>query len=167
MSKVMLEEIVFDTWYSGRTVLLGDACHKMNPSGGIGGIQAIHDAVTLANWMSTLRLAGEKEIEKVFKEYRTERYPVAKAAFETSRMFTHSLGKNFLSLLVRGMMKRLPVWLWKRIVFKMYAARPQCSFLPLVEDNAPVKPLYQRSLHKTLVIHRELAHTAHTLVEPT
>ncbi|KAF9367249.1 hypothetical protein CPB97_006015, partial [Podila verticillata] len=24
MSKVMLEEIVFDTWYSGRTVLLGD-----------------------------------------------------------------------------------------------------------------------------------------------
>ncbi|KAF9368877.1 hypothetical protein CPC16_004966, partial [Podila verticillata] len=28
MSKVILEEIVFDTWHCGRTVLLGDACHK-------------------------------------------------------------------------------------------------------------------------------------------
>jgi hypothetical protein len=27
MSKVMLEEIVFDTWYGGRTVLLGDGKH--------------------------------------------------------------------------------------------------------------------------------------------
>ncbi|KAG0084471.1 hypothetical protein BGZ93_005224 [Podila epicladia] len=146
MSKVMLEEIVFDTWYSGRTVLLGD-----------GGIQAIHDAVTLSNWLSTLSLAGENEVEEVFKEYRAERYPVAKAAFETSKMFTHSLGKTFLSVLVRGLIKRLPVWLWKRIVLKMYAARPQCSFLPLVDDNAPVKPLYQRSLHETLAIHKELA----------
>ncbi|KAG0010195.1 hypothetical protein BGZ82_003557 [Podila clonocystis] len=116
MSKVMLEEIVFDTWYGGRTVLLGDACHKMNPSGGVGGIHAIHDAVALANWLSTLQVPGDKQIAKVFKEYQTERYPVAKTAFETSRMFTH--------------------------------------------DNAPVKPLYQRSLHKTLAIHQELAKPA-------
>ncbi|KAG0088371.1 hypothetical protein BGZ93_010445 [Podila epicladia] len=159
MSKVMLEEIVFDTWYGGRTVLLGDACHKMNPSAGIGGVQAIHDAVTLANWLSTLRSAGEKEIEEVFKEYHTERYPVAKSAFETSQMFARNLGKNLISAFVRGMIKRLPVWLWKRIVFKMYSARPQCSFLPLVDDNAQVKPTYQRSLHKTLAIHKELVKT--------
>ncbi|KAF9320283.1 hypothetical protein BG003_006673 [Podila horticola] len=93
MSKVMLEEIVFDSWYGGRTVLLGDACHKMNPSGGVGGTQAIHDAVTLANWLSTLQSGDEDEIENAFKEYRTERYPVAKAAFETSQMFTRNLGK--------------------------------------------------------------------------
>ncbi|KAG0315900.1 hypothetical protein BG000_005047, partial [Podila horticola] len=93
MSKVMLEEIVFNTWYGGRTVLLGDACHKMNPSGAAGAITAIHDAVTLSNWLSTLRLARLKEIEQVFKEYRTERYPVAKEAFEASQMFTHNLGK--------------------------------------------------------------------------
>ncbi|KAG0285169.1 hypothetical protein BGZ96_010527 [Linnemannia gamsii] len=34
ISKVMLEEKVFETWYSGRTVILGDAAHKINPSGG-------------------------------------------------------------------------------------------------------------------------------------
>ncbi|KAG0088370.1 hypothetical protein BGZ93_010444 [Podila epicladia] len=134
MSKVMLEEIVFDTWYGGRTVLLGDACHKMNPSGGIGGIQAIHDAATLANWLSTLRLADEKKIEGVFKEYRKERYPVAKAAFETSQMFTRNSGKVLAEI-----------------------SYGHCSFLPLVDDNAPVKPSFQRSLHKTLAIHKELA----------
>lgn len=62
-------------------------------------------------------------------------------------------------------MKRLPVWLWKRIVFKMYSNRAQVSFLPLIEDNAPVKPSYQRSLHKTLAIHKELAETS--IVLPT
>ncbi|KAF9300742.1 hypothetical protein BG003_003086, partial [Podila horticola] len=67
MSKVMLEEIVFDTWYGGRTVLLGDACHKMNPAGGVGGVVAMHDSVTLANWLATLRFAGDKEILQVFK----------------------------------------------------------------------------------------------------
>ncbi|KAF9203109.1 hypothetical protein BGZ59_001801, partial [Podila verticillata] len=157
ISKVMLEEIVFYTWYRGRTVLLGDACHKMSPAGGSGAITAIHDAVTLANWLSTLRFADNKKIEEVFKEYRAERYPVAKVAFETSKMFRHNLGKNMLSVLIRGMMKRLPAWLWRRLCLKMIGGRHQASFLPLVEDNAPVKPVYQHSLHKTLAIHKEMA----------
>ena len=29
-SKVFLEEKLFDTWYHGRTVLIGDAAHKVN-----------------------------------------------------------------------------------------------------------------------------------------
>lgn len=73
--------------------------------------------------------------------------------------------QNLLAVYVRGMIKRLPMWLWKKIVFKMYSVRPQCSFLPLVEDTALVKPSYQRSLQKTLAIHRELAQR--TLVETT
>ncbi|KAG0314946.1 hypothetical protein BG000_005361, partial [Podila horticola] len=160
MSKVMLEEIVFDTWYGGRTVLLGDACHKVNPTGGHGAVDAIQDAVTLANWLSTLRLPGENEIRHVFKEYRTERHPVAKAALTASQMFVYNFGKGLLSVFVRGMIKRLPLWLWKRICLKMIGPRHQASFLPLIEDNAPVKSMYQRSLHKTLVIHQELAKTS-------
>lgn len=65
----------------------------MNPAGGVGGAQAIHDAVTLANWLSTLRSANEKQVENAFKEYRAERYPIAKAAFEKSQLFTRNLGK--------------------------------------------------------------------------
>ncbi|KAG0040421.1 hypothetical protein BGZ82_002844 [Podila clonocystis] len=163
MSKVMLEEIVFDTWYGGRTVLLGDACHKMNPTGGAGAINAIHDAVTLANWLSTLQSAGAEEVRKVFKEYHAERYPLVKDAFVSSQMFTKNLGKNMMASIVRGMIKRIPLWLWRRMVYKMNSARSQASFLPLIEDKAKVGPLYQRSLHKTLAIRRDLAQNARTI----
>ncbi|KFH66063.1 hypothetical protein MVEG_08164 [Podila verticillata NRRL 6337] len=158
VSKVMLEEIVFDTWYGCRTVLIGDACHKMNPTGGVGALMAMHDAVALANWISTLRLPTVPQLEHVFKEYRAERYPVAKEAFERSQLFTKNLGKNMLSLVVRACMKRLPAWLWRKLVIKnIIASRPQASFLPLVHDSAKVKPLPQPSLHKTLAINKGLA----------
>lgn len=53
----------------------------------------MHDAVTLANWFSTLRMAREKDILNVFKEYRAERLPVVKDAFKSSQMLTKNLGK--------------------------------------------------------------------------
>ncbi|KAG0069260.1 hypothetical protein BGZ92_004709, partial [Podila epicladia] len=91
ISKVMLEEKLFETWFGGRVVLLGDACHKMNPAGGAGAQTAIQDAVALANWISTLQSPTPSDIETIFKEYRAERYPVAKSAFATSQIFK-SLG---------------------------------------------------------------------------
>ncbi|KAF9392876.1 hypothetical protein BGX21_010925 [Mortierella sp. AD011] len=36
ISKVFLEEKVFQTWYNGRSVLIGDACHKLLPGAGQG-----------------------------------------------------------------------------------------------------------------------------------
>ncbi|KAG0333475.1 hypothetical protein BG000_009119 [Podila horticola] len=153
ISKVMLEEKVFDTWYSGRTVLLGDACHKMNPSGAAGALTAMHDAVTLANWIHTLRLPKVSDIEAAFKEYQKERYPVAKAAFESSQLFTRLWGKNLAALISRAMMKwMMPRWLWRRILSKLASSRPQVSFLPLVENNGTGKIARQPSLYKTLAI---------------
>ncbi|KAF9345400.1 hypothetical protein BGX26_003168 [Mortierella sp. AD094] len=49
ISKVFLEEKLFETWYHGRTVLIGDACHKFLPSAGQGAVNAMQDAVILAN----------------------------------------------------------------------------------------------------------------------
>ncbi|KAF9315984.1 hypothetical protein BG003_002444 [Podila horticola] len=93
ISKVMLEEKIFNTWFGGRTVLLGDACHKLNPAGGAGALTAIQDAVALANWICTLQTKKASEIEKSFKEYHAERYPLVKQAYETSKMFNHIAGK--------------------------------------------------------------------------
>ncbi|KAG0097695.1 hypothetical protein BGZ93_002176 [Podila epicladia] len=146
IAKVMLEEIVFDTWHNGRV---------MNPCGAAGAQTAMHDAAALANWICTLRLPTVKDLNKVFKEYRAERYPVAKEAFETSQMFTKMAGKTMMAVVVRASMKRVPSWLWRRLLIKMSQARPQCSFLPLVEDKGEVKPLHQPSLHKTLAIRKE------------
>ncbi|KAF9331489.1 hypothetical protein BG006_005634 [Podila minutissima] len=155
IAKVMLEEIVFDTWYSGRTVLLGDACHKMNPTGGVGALMAISDAVTLANWISTLDVPHENDLKKIFKQYKAERYPAAKEAFQSSQLFTKTLGKGMLSVFVRSLMKRLPLWLWRRMLYKSVGPRPQASFLAPVEDNGSLKPFYQHSLQKTLAIRQE------------
>ncbi|KAG0342757.1 hypothetical protein BG000_001617 [Podila horticola] len=152
ISKVMLEEKVFDTWYGDRTVLLGDACHKMNPTGAAGALTAMHDAVALANWINTLQRPSVSDLNIVFKEYRSERHPVAKEAFDTSKMFTKNIGKNFSAVFTRFLMKRVPAWLWRRLQIQMSAARSQVSFLPLVEDKGEVKPMYQPSLHKTLAI---------------
>ncbi|KAG0021952.1 hypothetical protein BGZ81_008731 [Podila clonocystis] len=108
ISKVMLEEKVFESWHGGRTVLLGDACHKLNPSGGAGALSAMHDAVALSNWICSLETKDIDAIVNIFKEYRAERYPAVKAAFETSRMLRNVMGKNLNALLTRVMFRRMP-----------------------------------------------------------
>lgn len=65
----------------------------MNPTGGVGALMAISDAVTLANWISILGVPDVKDCEKIFKQYKAERYPAAKEAFESSQLFSKTLGK--------------------------------------------------------------------------
>ncbi|KFH66062.1 hypothetical protein MVEG_08163 [Podila verticillata NRRL 6337] len=155
ISKVMLEEKVFDAWFSGRTVLLGDACHKLNPSGGAGALSAIHDAVALANWICSLQSTSLPTLARVFKEYHAERHPIAKRNLLNSQVLSALGGKSFMSMVFRALFKRMPKWIWNRIFLTTMAkARPQLSFLPLVKDTGSVRPLYQPSLHKTLAIHQ-------------
>lgn len=75
----------------------------MNPTGGVGALMAMHDAVALANWISTLRLPSVSDLEDVFKEYRAERHPVAKEAFERSQLFTKNLGKVWDFFVTHGL----------------------------------------------------------------
>ncbi|KAF9086995.1 hypothetical protein BGX23_008426 [Mortierella sp. AD031] len=94
ISKVMLEEKVFKTWYHCRTVLIGDACHKLNPSGDQGAVNAIHDAIVLANYLFSVPdhpIAGE--IEAAFKEYKDERIEWVETAFNTSQLFRNMVDK--------------------------------------------------------------------------
>ncbi|KAF9896587.1 hypothetical protein BX616_007163, partial [Lobosporangium transversale] len=86
ISKAILEEKLFETWYHGRTVLIGDACHKVHPAGGQGAAVAMQDAVVLANWLNVLTSKSVKDVEKIFKEYKEESAPIAKLAFDHSRM---------------------------------------------------------------------------------
>ncbi|KAG0013191.1 hypothetical protein BGZ82_002273 [Podila clonocystis] len=65
--------------------------------------------------------------------------------------------ENMLASVIRSMIKRLPPWLWRKIVLRQVQARHQASFLPLIEDPSKVKAQYQRSLHKTLPILKDLA----------
>ncbi|KAG0331450.1 hypothetical protein BG004_001657, partial [Podila humilis] len=62
---------------------------------------------------------------------------------------------SIVSYAFRKFMKHIPAWMWRRLMIKMSVARPQVSFLPLVEDDATVKAQDQPSLHKTLAILKE------------
>ncbi|KFH66086.1 hypothetical protein MVEG_08187 [Podila verticillata NRRL 6337] len=167
ISKVMLEEKVFDTWYGGRTVLLGDACHKLNPSGGVGAVTAMHDAIALANWICTLESKEQPDIEAIFKEYKAERYPVAKEAFDLSRQMRNLGGKNLVSIATRQIFRHMPKFLWHRVMVKGSRPRPQASFLPQVTDNGTTEVLYQPSLHKTLAILKKRADQANSTKDNT
>ncbi|KAI1321059.1 hypothetical protein EDD11_008640 [Mortierella claussenii] len=149
ISKVMLEEKVFETWYDRRMVLLGDACHKMNPSGGQGALNAIQDAITLTNWINVLRSNDVKDMEKVFLEYRKERYPHAQEAFESSKMLSKIIEKSISGRIARFVSRHMPRWLWVMALRRMASNRPQVAFLPRIEDKGTVKPAYQPSLYKT------------------
>ncbi|KAF9212226.1 hypothetical protein BGZ59_007072 [Podila verticillata] len=124
ISEVMLEEIVFDIWYHGRAVLMGDGkldilplstllkaapSSLMNPSGGAGAIMAMHDAVTLANWINTFKLADVKKMEGVWKEYVLS---IVLLPWGLLNPVSCSVG---LREVTRALMKRTPDWLWKKM----------------------------------------------------
>ncbi|KAG0376313.1 hypothetical protein BGX24_007928, partial [Mortierella sp. AD032] len=153
VSKVMLEEKVFDTWYDGRTVLLGDACHKLNPAGGAGATNAILDVITLSNWIVALpHNATVPEMEQAFKAYKSERLPLVLQAAESSLVFKTMTETTLKARLIRFVAKRMPQWLNTKILARTLSNRSQVSFLPLAEDKGSVRPLYQPSLVKTMKI---------------
>ncbi|GJJ75049.1 hypothetical protein EMPS_07407 [Entomortierella parvispora] len=152
ISKVVLEEKVYKTWYGGRTVLLGDACHKLNPAGGAGALSAIHDALCLANWLNVLPSLSVDDLEKSFKEYYDERYPIVMAAYRSSKMFAKAHEKNTTGAIVRYMNSHMPKWLWMIALKKTNAYRPQASFLEPAKDTGTLRPSSQPSLIKTRIL---------------
>ncbi|KAK3847909.1 MAG: hypothetical protein J3R72DRAFT_138366 [Linnemannia gamsii] len=148
MSKVMLEEKVFKTWYDCRTVLIGDACHKLNPSGGAGATNAIHDAIVLANYIHALPDHPiAEEIEGAFKAYQEERIEWVQSAFETSQTFRNMVDKGAKARITRFVMKNLPGWIFSKFEERMLSNRPQIYFLPLDQTEPTMKPAYQPSLY--------------------
>ncbi|KAF9909072.1 hypothetical protein EC991_009133 [Linnemannia zychae] len=160
MAKVMLEEKVFETWYHCRTVLVGDgeftthACHKLHPAGGQGANMAFLDAVALANWINVLPTTQVKDLEKAFKSYRNERYTAAEAASNHSKNMRKFYAKasDRGAAITRFIYKNMPFWLWKIIMVKMSANRPQVSFLPAVKDTGTVPVMELESFRETLKI---------------
>ncbi|KAF8946744.1 hypothetical protein BGZ47_011488 [Haplosporangium gracile] len=148
MSKVMLEEKVFETWYSGRTVLLGDACHKLNPAGGTGAMTAMHDAIALANLIYAIPANTAEEIEKVFAEYQAERLPPTIEKYDGSQMLSKLVSKSFAGVIALYLARLVPRWLWRAYVKKSLMLRPYAGFMKAVENRGPVAAVPTPSTEK-------------------
>ncbi|KAF9206978.1 hypothetical protein BGZ49_001459 [Haplosporangium sp. Z 27] len=145
ITKVMLEEKLYTTWYHHRTVLMGDSCHKMLPNAARGAVNAMLDAVILANAIYEIAdNATYKNIQSAFKEYYNERYPLAKADLESSqRMSKLVAGQNWFDNLFRKIIFTFfPSMTMRYSIFKSLEYRPQASFLPKIpyRGSGNVKP---------------------------
>ncbi|KAF9125056.1 hypothetical protein BGW39_007682 [Mortierella sp. 14UC] len=148
VSKVVLEEKLYQTWHHGRVVLIGDACHKMLPNSGRGAVNAMLDALVLTNalYEKVALSASLENVQEAFGEYYNERYPHAVAEIERSkRMARVVAGQTWFDTMARKVFFTL---LPKRFQDNSYAAmlryRPQLSFLPLVDERGSIPALPQK-----------------------
>ncbi|KAG0288740.1 hypothetical protein BGZ96_007496 [Linnemannia gamsii] len=141
ISKVMLEEKVFDTWYSGRTVLLGDACHKLNPSGGHGAVKAMHDAIALANLLYAMPTKTSDVITRIFEKYHKERHPAVVESFNNSQAFSKFIDRGIMGYLFLYFVTHMPFWLWRLVLSKTGRFRPQVGFIDAVPLKGTVLPV--------------------------
>ncbi|KAG0283053.1 hypothetical protein BGZ96_012587 [Linnemannia gamsii] len=158
MKKVVLEEKLFKTWYHGRVVLLGNACHKINPAGGSGAINSIQDAISLANYIVSLpHWCEQKDIDHRLKAYQDERMPWIKEAFESNKLFKGMVEKNLKATMIRLYAKTMTSAVSRNVMMKMNSNRPQAAFLEYVPDTGTVPLAYQHSYHFTLRVLQDRA----------
>ncbi|KAG0272014.1 hypothetical protein BGZ95_000120 [Linnemannia exigua] len=134
ISKVMLEEKVFETWYSGRVVLLGD-----------GAVTAFHDAVALSNLLYALPSTTTSEINAIFKTYYSERHPAALESFENSKLFGKIMDRGISGAIALFFVTHTPFWLWKILLGKTVKHRPQIGWLEAVTVTGTVAPVVSKS----------------------
>ncbi|KAM5442430.1 FAD-dependent monooxygenase dep2 [Microsporum ferrugineum] len=69
---ISLEEGVLNHWFFGRTVLAGDAIHKVTPNSALGGCTAMEDVVCISNALhAALNLPSDAEISTGRRERGT------------------------------------------------------------------------------------------------
>ncbi|KAG0247283.1 hypothetical protein BG011_001732 [Mortierella polycephala] len=134
ISRVFLGEELFKTWYLGRTILIGDACHKMLPSAGQGCISPRQLPV---------RPRGDnfQEHSAALQGYYDQRFHHAKTQFEFSqKVATVMAGHvNAIHLVNIGGVHKSGdssfAFFINRTFEKMFANRPQIAWLPKAENR--------------------------------
>ncbi|KAG0093756.1 hypothetical protein BGZ93_007745, partial [Podila epicladia] len=121
VSKVLLEEKMYRTWYNGRVVLIGD-----------GASQAILDAACLSNLLFDLPQASVENLTKIFQTYVDTRAETARIASDSSREFADLIyDQGFKADVARNIVLRFtPTWLLRMITGTVNADRPSLAFLP-------------------------------------
>ncbi|KAG0332701.1 hypothetical protein BG000_009811 [Podila horticola] len=122
ITKVMIEEKHYKTWFYGRTALIGEACHKFVPFSGQGAEQAILDAVCLVNLLYKLDRNSLPDITKAFQDYYDQRHHVLKTAFNVSSYMSNLMDSHGLTgELKRTMTFNMPAWVTNSSTDKIQA----------------------------------------------
>ncbi|KAF8923630.1 hypothetical protein BGZ58_002719 [Dissophora ornata] len=141
ISKVFLEEKFFKTWYHGRTVLIGD-----------GAVNAMHDAVVLANCIYTADNITPEGITRAFEDFYNQRYQYSYDQFKNSSKMTQTFfGQSWLTKVIRSvLLSYLPNWVHQMSFAKTLSYRPQIAWLPLAENRGTVRVQPQTGKRKVI-----------------
>ncbi|KAG0281208.1 hypothetical protein BGZ95_006034 [Linnemannia exigua] len=137
VSKVFFEDKLFETWSHGRVVLIGD---------GAGAVNAMQDAVLLANHIFDILPTTHDSIVTALKDYREERFEAIKEQYPQSYisaklMYGHSFSERMLRHFVFNW---LPKSIQQKQLQKNTAYRPQANFLPLAPKRGTLEIIPQR-----------------------
>ncbi|KAG0054204.1 hypothetical protein BGZ83_011725 [Gryganskiella cystojenkinii] len=144
--KVFLEDKLFETWYHGRTVLIGDAAHKLLPSAGLGASCAMQDAVILANCLYDLESLSKESIQTALQSYKEQRHDHVRDMFEKSKFNAIFFnGQTFKERLIRFLaLNFVPQSVKTKALLKGFSYRPEISYLPRVPKRGKGEVLPQR-----------------------
>ncbi|KAF9104171.1 hypothetical protein BGX29_002265 [Mortierella sp. GBA35] len=133
VAKVFYEDKLFATWNHDRVVLIGDAAHKLLPSTGQGAVNAMQDAVILANCIYDILPNTFTNVKEALNEFKDQRFDNVKAHYGYSQ---------FSAKLIQLVFNWLPKSMQRKQVIKDSAYRPQANFMPQVpkRGTAPVDP---------------------------
>ncbi|KAG0217018.1 hypothetical protein B0O80DRAFT_500814 [Mortierella sp. GBAus27b] len=145
ISKVFLGEKLFKTWYHGRTVLIGDACHKMLHGAGQGAVNAMQDAVVLANCIYKMVDTSLENITAAFQDYYTERYHRADKHSKRGNVITKAFSSQTWPERVarQVLMNFVPNWIHQKAFIKSFEYRPQIEWLAHAPNRGTGKVLSQ------------------------
>ncbi|GJJ68651.1 hypothetical protein EMPS_00997 [Entomortierella parvispora] len=146
ISRVFLEEKLFETWSHGRTVLIGDAAHKLLPSAGQGAVCALQDAVILANCLYDLESLDRDAIHAACLDYKEQRYPHLAVMYEKSNLLATILhGQTLTERVVRHVILNwVPESFKLKEIRKGAAYRPMVAFLPPIPKRGTIDLLPQK-----------------------
>ncbi|KAF9408787.1 hypothetical protein BGZ76_005788 [Entomortierella beljakovae] len=119
----------------------------MLPSAGRGAINAMLDAVILANELYEIadRATGEN-INHAFQEYYKERYPAAKADLQLSQQSARILSGQtwFDGVLRKVLLSYLPMVYKPKPNIKLLSYRPQANFIDKIPNRGAIEPQPQK-----------------------
>ncbi|KAK3848472.1 MAG: hypothetical protein J3R72DRAFT_469939 [Linnemannia gamsii] len=127
------------------------AAHKLLPSSGAGAVNAMQDAVILANHIYDIKPTSFENIKTALIDYREERFNDVKdqnpqSYMAAKLMYGHTLWERFLRQIVFNW---IPDSIAQKQINKNTAYRPQANFLPQAPkrgtmDTIPQQPSRQQ-----------------------
>ncbi|KAG0001419.1 hypothetical protein BGZ65_003507 [Modicella reniformis] len=141
MSRILVQEMIFDKWCGGRTVLLGNACHKFPMSAGLNDSVNLAESVALVNQLHEIRSNSVQEIRAAFEQYQAEREPQARRALQFSKQL-HSFfsERGIMAFISRKVsIHRTAEVAWSKTNDFLHKNRPQATFLPMIPQRGEFK----------------------------